>query len=57
METTSANLRVRWIDQTPTRWFYFSGVTVIMLIAAASFGPELLDQSRNLGSGLIDPNQ
>ena len=48
MESTPELLLRRWVDRTSTRWFYFAAAVAILLVATASFGPELLDQSHNL---------
>lgn len=48
MERTSAVLPARWIDRTSTRWFYFAAAALFLIIAVASFGPEIIDQSHNL---------
>ena len=48
MEIKSDPSLSRWTDRTSTRWFYLSAAVVILLVAAVSFGPELLDQSHNL---------
>lgn len=48
MASKPANVRHRWIDRTGTRWFYLAAAGAFLLIAVASFGPEILDGSHNL---------